>query len=160
MPYNDAGALAAAFDRFPGEIAAFIVEPLAANMGVVPPRPGYLEAVRELTRRHGALLVFDEVITGFRLAAGGAQELYGVLPDLTTLGKILGGGSRRRLRRPARADVPDGAVGAGLPGRARSRGILSRWRPASRCSARSRGILRTRRWKSGAAGSRKASGRP
>ena len=61
-------------------------------MGVVPPRPGYLEAVRELTRRHGALLVFDEVITGFRVAAGGAQELYGVLPDLTTLGKILGGG--------------------------------------------------------------------
>jgi glutamate-1-semialdehyde 2,1-aminomutase len=92
VPYNDADALAAAFDRFPGEIAAFIVEPLAANMGVVPPRPGYLQAVRELTRRHGALLVFDEVITGFRLAAGGAQELYGVLPDLTTLGKILGGG--------------------------------------------------------------------
>ena len=92
VPYNDAHALGAAFDRFPGEIAAFIVEPLAANMGVVPPRPGYLEAVRELTRRHGALLVFDEVITGFRLAAGGAQELYGVRPDLTTLGKILGGG--------------------------------------------------------------------
>src|SRR6202162_3423679 len=66
VPYNDAHALAAAFERFPGEIAAFIVEPLAANMGVVAPRPGYLEAARELTRRHGALLVFDEVITGFR----------------------------------------------------------------------------------------------
>jgi glutamate-1-semialdehyde 2,1-aminomutase len=92
VPYNDAEALAAAFERFPGEIAAFVVEPLAANMGVVAPRPGYLEAARELTRRHGALLVFDEVISGFRLAPGGAQELYGVRPDLTTLGKILGGG--------------------------------------------------------------------
>ncbi|HEY6099977.1 MAG TPA: glutamate-1-semialdehyde 2,1-aminomutase [Anaeromyxobacter sp.] len=92
VPYNDPAALEAAFDRFPGEIAAFIVEPLAANMGVVPPKPGYLEAVRELTRRKGALLVFDEVISGFRIAAGGAQELYGVLPDLTSLGKILGGG--------------------------------------------------------------------
>jgi glutamate-1-semialdehyde 2,1-aminomutase len=92
VAYNDPSALEEAFRRFPGEIAAVIVEPLAANMGVVPPQPGYLEAVRELTRRHGALLVFDEVISGFRLAAGGAQELYGVTPDLTTLGKILGGG--------------------------------------------------------------------
>jgi len=92
VPYNDASALEAAFRRFPGEIAAFVVEPVAANMGLVPPSPGYLEAVRELTRRHGALLVFDEVISGFRLAAGGAQEIYGVRPDLTTLGKILGGG--------------------------------------------------------------------
>lgn len=92
VPYNDAEALAAAFERFPGEIAAFILEPIAANMGVVPPLPGYLEAVRNLTRSHGALLVFDEVISGFRVAAGGAQELYGVLPDLTTLGKIVGGG--------------------------------------------------------------------
>ncbi|HSS45327.1 MAG TPA: glutamate-1-semialdehyde 2,1-aminomutase, partial [Thermoanaerobaculia bacterium] len=92
VPYNDTGTLEAAFSRFPGEIAAVILEPVAANMGVVPPRAGYLEAVRELTRRHGALLVFDEVITGFRLAAGGAQERFGVRPDLTTLGKILGGG--------------------------------------------------------------------
>jgi len=92
VPYNDAGALETAFGRFPGEIAAVILEPLAANMGVVPARAGYLEAVRELTRRHGALLIFDEVITGFRLAAGGAQERYGVRADLTTLGKILGGG--------------------------------------------------------------------
>ena len=92
VPYNDAEALAAAFERFPEEIAAFIVEPLAANMGVVAPRAGYLEAARELTRRHGALLVFDEVISGFRLAPGGAQEVYGVTPDLTALGKILGGG--------------------------------------------------------------------
>jgi glutamate-1-semialdehyde 2,1-aminomutase len=92
VPYNDAGALEDAFRNFPEEIAAFIVEPLAANMGVVLPRPGYLEAAREITRRHGAFLVFDEVISGFRLAAGGAQERYGVTPDLTTLGKILGGG--------------------------------------------------------------------
>jgi glutamate-1-semialdehyde 2,1-aminomutase len=92
VPYNDVDALEAVFRRYPGEIAAFSVEPVAANMGVVPPRAGYLEAARELTSRHGALLVFDEVITGFRLARGGAQELFGVRPDLTVLGKILGGG--------------------------------------------------------------------
>ena len=92
IPYNDASAVEAAFERFRGEIAAVILEPLAANMGVVPPAPGYLGQVRELTKRYGALLVFDEVISGFRLARGGAQEFYGVLPDLTTLGKIIGGG--------------------------------------------------------------------
>ena len=92
IPYNDAPALEKAFERFPGEIAAFIVEPIAANMGLVPPRPGYLKAVADITRRNGALLIFDEVISGFRVAAGGAQQLYGVSPDLTTLGKILGGG--------------------------------------------------------------------
>jgi glutamate-1-semialdehyde 2,1-aminomutase len=92
VPYNDPAALEASFARFPGEIAAFILEPIAANMGVVPPAPGYLEAARDLVRKHDALLIFDEVISGFRVAAGGAQELYGVTPDLTTLGKILGGG--------------------------------------------------------------------
>ena len=92
VPYNDANALEAAFGTFPGEIAAFILEPVAANMGVVLPRPGYLEAARELTARYGALLVFDEVISGFRLARGGAQETSGVTPDLTVLGKVLGGG--------------------------------------------------------------------
>ena len=92
VPYNDAAALEDAFRRFPGEVAAFVLEPVAANMGVVPPRAGYLEAARELATRSGALLVFDEVITGFRLSPGGAQELYGVIPDLTILGKILGGG--------------------------------------------------------------------
>lgn len=92
IPYNDAAALEAAFARFPGEIAAFIVEPIAANMGLVLPEPGYLAAARELTGRHGALLIFDEVISGFRVASGGAQEVHGVAPDLTTLGKILGGG--------------------------------------------------------------------
>ena len=92
VPYNDASALEASFTRFPGEIAAFILEPLAANMGVVLPAGGYLESARDLATRHGAILIFDEVISGFRVAAGGAQELYGVTPDLTTLGKILGGG--------------------------------------------------------------------
>ncbi len=92
VPYNDASALEAALERFSGEVAAFILEPLAANMGLVPPGPGYLEDVRALTRKHGVLLIFDEVISGFRVARGGAQELYGVAPDLTTLGKILGGG--------------------------------------------------------------------
>jgi glutamate-1-semialdehyde 2,1-aminomutase len=92
IPYNDAKALDAAFRKHAGQIAAFIVEPVAANMGVVPPAPGYLEAVRELTRAHGALLIFDEVITGFRVAFGGAQELFGIAADLTCLGKIIGAG--------------------------------------------------------------------
>ncbi len=92
VPYNDAEALERVLDAHRGEVAAFVVEPVAANMGLVLPRPGYLEAVRDLTRRHGVLLVFDEVISGFRVAAGGAQALSGVTPDLTTLGKILGGG--------------------------------------------------------------------
>jgi glutamate-1-semialdehyde 2,1-aminomutase len=92
VPYNDPGALAAVFERHPGAVAAVIVEPVAANVGVVPPLPGYLERLRELTAADGALLIFDEVITGFRLAKGGAQERYGITPDLTTLGKIIGGG--------------------------------------------------------------------
>jgi len=92
VPYNDAAALDAAFARFPGEIAAVILEPLAANMGVVLPAPGYLAAARRATEEGGALLIFDEVISGFRLAAGGAQEVWAIRPDLTTLGKILGGG--------------------------------------------------------------------
>lgn len=91
-PFNNETAVAEAFERFPGEIAAVLLEPVAGNMGLVPPRPGYLESLRELTRRHRALLIFDEVMTGFRLAAGGAQELSGVTPDLTALGKIIGGG--------------------------------------------------------------------
>ena len=74
------------------EVAVIVVEPVAGNMGVVPPAPGYLQGLRELCTRHGALLLFDEVITGFRVAPGGAQALYGVRPDLTCLGKIIGGG--------------------------------------------------------------------
>jgi glutamate-1-semialdehyde 2,1-aminomutase len=92
VPYNDAGAVRQVFERYPREIAAVIVEPVAANMGVVPPRPGFLEGLRGLTGEFGALLIFDEVITGFRVAYGGAQALYGVAPDLTCLGKIIGGG--------------------------------------------------------------------
>jgi glutamate-1-semialdehyde 2,1-aminomutase len=92
VPYNDTDAAAEAVMRHGEGLAAIIVEPVAANMGVVPPEPGYLETLRRLCDVSGALLVFDEVITGFRVARGGAQERYGVLPDLTVLGKIVGGG--------------------------------------------------------------------
>ena len=91
-PYNDAGAVADAFARYGEGLACVLVEPVAGNMGVVPPEPGFLEALRSLCDSAGSLLVFDEVITGFRVARGGAQELYGVSPDLTILGKIVGGG--------------------------------------------------------------------
>jgi len=90
--YNDVDAAAAAVERFGEGLAAIVVEPVAGNMGVVPPVPGFLEALRALCDASGALLVFDEVITGFRVARGGAQERFGVLPDLTILGKIVGGG--------------------------------------------------------------------
>ncbi len=92
VPYNDLEAVRAVFAERGGEIAVVVVEPVAANMGVVPPEPGFLAGLRELTRSHGALLLFDEVITGFRVAYGGAQSVYGIEPDLTTLGKVLGGG--------------------------------------------------------------------
>ncbi len=91
-PYNDAEAVAQLFQSYPEEIAAVIVEPVAANMGVVSPRPDFLAGLRRLTDESGALLIFDEVITGFRVAYGGAQALYGISPDLTCLGKIIGGG--------------------------------------------------------------------
>src|ERR687892_512309 len=92
VPFNDADAAAEAFVRYGEGLACVIVEPIAGNMGVVPPEPGFLETLRELCDAAGALLVFDEVITGFRVARGGAQERYGVRPDLTVLGKIVGGG--------------------------------------------------------------------
>jgi len=92
LPYNDTAAVDAAFDAHGGAIAAVIVEPVAANMGLVPPQPGYLQHLRAATQRAGALLIFDEVITGFRLAPGGAQMYYGVLPDVTCMGKVIGGG--------------------------------------------------------------------
>jgi glutamate-1-semialdehyde 2,1-aminomutase len=90
--YNDVAGVTAAVERHASEFAAIVVEPVAGNMGVVPPEPGFLEALRSLADDAGALLVFDEVITGFRVARGGAQELYGITPDLTVLGKIAGGG--------------------------------------------------------------------
>jgi len=92
VPFNDAPALARLLEQRPARVACVIVEPVAGNMGVVPPAPGYLEALRELTRAHGTLLIFDEVMTGFRVHRGGAQALYGVRPDLTCLGKVIGGG--------------------------------------------------------------------
>ena len=90
--YNNLESVKKTFARYPGEIAAVIVEPVAANMGLVHPARGFLSGLRQLTRKHGALLIFDEVITGFRLNYGGAQGLYGIKPDLTCLGKIIGGG--------------------------------------------------------------------
>jgi len=92
LPYNSIPAVEEAFRERGHEIAAVIVEPVVGNMGCVPPQPGYLEALRAITERHGALLIFDEVMTGFRVALGGAQERYRIKPDLTTLGKIIGGG--------------------------------------------------------------------
>ncbi|MGZ3682147.1 MAG: glutamate-1-semialdehyde 2,1-aminomutase, partial [Ktedonobacterales bacterium] len=91
-PYNDLAAVQGLFERFPDEIAAVIVEPVAGNMGCVPPEPGFLQGLRDITRETGAVLIFDEVMTGFRVAHGGAQALYGITPDLTCLGKIVGGG--------------------------------------------------------------------
>src|SRR5439155_2483871 len=92
VPYNDLEAAEGAFRAAEGEVAAVIVEPVAANMGVVPPADGFLKALRSQSDANGALLIFDEVITGFRLARGGAQELYGLTADLTCWGKVMGGG--------------------------------------------------------------------
>src|SRR5215470_6107868 len=92
VPYNDVAALDNVFDEVGDQIAAVIIEPVVGNMGCVPPEEGYLQAVRRITEHHGAVLIFDEVMTGFRVARGGAQQLYGVKADMTTLGKIIGGG--------------------------------------------------------------------
>src|SRR3954463_3824612 len=92
LPYNSVDAVEEAFRTHGDQIAAIIVEPVVGNMGCVPPLPGYLEALREISARHGALLIFDEVMTGFRVAFGGAQARYHIKPDLTTLGKVIGGG--------------------------------------------------------------------
>jgi glutamate-1-semialdehyde 2,1-aminomutase len=111
LPFNSWEAVEEAFQKHGERIAAVIVEPVVGNMGCVPPQPGYLEALREITARRGALLIFDEVMTGFRVAFGGAQERYGIRPDLTTLGKVIGGG------------LPVGAYGG-------RRDIMSRVAPA------------------------------
>ena len=92
LPFNDVAAVEAAFALHPNEIACVIVEPIVGNMGTVLPAEGYLAALREITRKHGALLICDEVMTGFRVGLGGAQKIYNITPDLTTLGKIIGGG--------------------------------------------------------------------
>jgi len=92
LPFNSVDAVEEAFHHHGDDIAAVIVEPVVGNMGCVPPAPGFLESLREITTRHGALLIFDEVMTGFRLALGGAQQRFGIKPDLTTMGKIIGGG--------------------------------------------------------------------
>ncbi len=92
LPFNDEAALEALFDQQGHEIAALIVEPYPANAGLILPRPGFLQKLREITARHGAVLIFDEVMTGFRLAKGGVQEIEGITPDLTCLGKVIGGG--------------------------------------------------------------------
>ena len=112
LPLNDEGAVTAAFAAHAGEISAVIVEPVVANAGVIPPTPGYLEHLRAVTSAEGALLVFDEVITGFRLGFGGAQARFGVTPDLTTLGKIIGGGMPIGAY-GGRADVMDLVAPAG-----------------------------------------------
>jgi len=92
VQYNDGAAVKQAFESFGDTIAAVIVEPVAGNMGLVLPQPGFLDLLREVTQQTGALLVFDEVMTGFRVALGGAQERFGIVPDLTCLGKVIGGG--------------------------------------------------------------------
>jgi glutamate-1-semialdehyde 2,1-aminomutase len=112
IPYNDIDAAETAFQKHKGEIAAVLVEPVAANMGVVPPVEGYLQALRNLCDAEKALLVFDEVITGFRIAYGGAQELFGIKADITCLGKIIGGGLPLAAL-GARADIMDMLAPAG-----------------------------------------------
>lgn len=92
VPFNNIDAVRAALDEHDDQVAAVLLEPVAGNMGLVAPRPGYLQELREITERRGVLLIFDEVMTGFRVAPGGAQQLYGVRPDLTVLGKVIGGG--------------------------------------------------------------------
>ena len=92
LPYNDLDHVKATLEAEGEQIAAIILEPIAGNMGVVPPKPGFLQGLRDLCDQYAVVLIFDEVISGFRVALGGAQELYGVTPDLTTLGKIIGGG--------------------------------------------------------------------
>jgi glutamate-1-semialdehyde 2,1-aminomutase len=112
VPYNDEAALDRAFEQHGCDLAVALVEPVAANMGLVPPAPGFLDGLRRRCLEHGTLLLFDEVITGFRVATGGAQELFGIVPDLTLLGKVLGGGLPLAAV-AGRADVMDGLAPVG-----------------------------------------------
>ena len=152
-PFNDLGAVRSIFAERGADVAVVIVEPIAANMGVVPPEDGFLEGLRDLCDEHGALLCFDEVITGFRVAYGGAGSLYGVTPDLTTLGKIMGGGfpcaafgGRRDAdgtARARRARLPGGhAEREPRRGRRRDRGAWTSPRRSSR-TRRSRRLSST-----------------
>lgn len=112
LEHNDINGLENAFGQFGDELACIILEPVVGNMGCVPPQPGFLEKARELCTKHGSVLIFDEVMTGFRVAFGGAQELYGVTPDLTTMGKIVGGGLPLGVY-GGRADLMDQMLPAG-----------------------------------------------
>ena len=118
LPYNDIEAAVSAVEQHKDDLACIIVEPVAGNMGVVLPRKGFLETLRKITRRHGILLIFDEVITGFRLTYGGFQNIAGIEPDLTCLGKIIGGGlTCRGIRGQEVNHGRTGPVGSGLSGR-------------------------------------------
>ena len=126
--FNDLESVQRVIDANPAEVAAIIVEPVAGNMGTVLPEPGFLQGLRSICDRSGALLIFDEVMTGFRLAPGGAQALYGVRPDLTCLGKIVGGGLPVGAY-GGRADVMDlVSPPARFIRQEPCRAILSRWR--------------------------------
>jgi glutamate-1-semialdehyde 2,1-aminomutase len=133
--WNDEAAMRATWRPTGRQVAAIIIEPVPGNMGLVPPRPGYLQTLRALCDEHGALLIFDEVITGFRVGPGGAQALYKVRPDLTCLGKIAGGGLPLGVY-GGRADILAKVAPTGRSTRrGRCRGIRWRWRPGWRPSA-------------------------
>ena len=126
--YNDLDSVRKLFEQYGDKIAALIVEPVAANMGVVPPEEGFLQGLRDITKQYGAVLIFDEVITGFRLALGGAQSYYGVTPDMTTFGKIVGGGMPMAVY-GGRREIMDcvSPAGPGLSGRELFQVILWLW---------------------------------
>ncbi len=132
LSYNDIAQVRQLFGELGSEVACVIVEPVAGNMNCIPPVPGFLEALREECTKHGAVLIFDEVMTGFRVAKGGAQALYGIKPDLTTLGKIVGGGMPVGVFGGRRDIMSHIAPWARCTRQVRFPVIRSRWRPASR----------------------------
>jgi glutamate-1-semialdehyde 2,1-aminomutase len=135
MPYNDRAALDAVFAANPGQIAGVIIEPYCGNVGFIQPDAGYLSYLREVTARHGSVLIFDEVMTGFRIAKGGVQEREKITPDLTCLGKIIGGGLPVGAF-GGRADIMDHLAPLGPVYQAGTRSVVTRspWQPASRVS--------------------------
>ena len=120
-PFNDLGAVEALLQEHDGQVAAIIVEPVAGNMGCIPPQPGFLEGLKAACAAHGTLLIFDEVMTGFRLAAGGAAEVYGVAPDMVCFGKVIGGGLLWGRSQPVAKSWPTWPLKALCTKRARSR---------------------------------------